>query len=73
MALLDGNTAQRRQAMAEIKELRTKLNMTQTEFAEHFHIKIDTLRMWEQGVNKCPQHVKWMLQRIIELERLEKL
>ena len=52
----------------EVKKLRSVTGMTQTDFALYFHIKIDTLRMWEQGVNRCPRHTLWMLQHIIELE-----
>lgn len=52
----------------DIKELRTQIGMTQSEFARHFHMNIDTLRAWEQGVNRIPEHIMWMVHRILELE-----
>jgi len=33
----------------DVKEIRTKLNMTQEEFAGRFGFSINTLRHWEQG------------------------
>jgi putative transcriptional regulator len=31
-----------------VKELRTKLHLTQREFASQYHINLETLRNWEQ-------------------------
>lgn len=31
-----------------VKELRTKLHLTQREFAAQYHINLETLRNWEQ-------------------------
>jgi putative transcriptional regulator len=37
------------QADIDVKAIRTKLNMTQEEFAWRFGFSINTLRHWEQG------------------------
>ncbi len=33
----------------DVKAIRTKLDMTQEEFAGHFGFSVNTLRHWEQG------------------------
>jgi putative transcriptional regulator len=33
----------------DVRRIRTKLGMTQTEFAREFGFSVDTLRHWEQG------------------------
>lgn len=35
-----------------IKELRTKLILSQTEFAELLHISFTTVSRWEQGIHE---------------------
>ncbi len=37
----------------DVAALRRKLSMTQKEFAEAFHLNLETLRNWEQG-NRAP-------------------
>jgi putative transcriptional regulator len=36
-------------AHIDVKAIRTRLNMTQEEFAERFGFSVNTLRHWEQG------------------------
>lgn len=55
-----------------VKEMRVLTGLSQTDFANKFHIKIDTLRMWEQGVNKTPEHSRYMIERILQLEGIIK-
>jgi len=40
-----------------IKELRTKANMTQKEFAEYFGFAKRTVEAWEGGTRKCSDAV----------------
>jgi putative transcriptional regulator len=35
-----------------VRALRTKLNMTQEEFARRFHLPLGTVRDWEQGAHR---------------------
>ncbi len=43
--------------MEEIKTIRKNLNLTQAAFAEKFKFSQRQVQAWEQGVNKCPEHV----------------
>lgn len=52
----------------EIQLIRKSLGMTQSQFAQYFHINVDTLRMWEQGVNRTSESALYMVKRILELE-----
>jgi DNA-binding transcriptional regulator YiaG len=47
LPLTPGQLAQMRR-VSRVKVLRQRLGMTQTEFAEAFHLPITTLRDWEQ-------------------------
>ena len=53
---------------SEVKELRTRLGMSQSQFASYFHLNISTLQMWEQGVNHTPPMTVYLLNRVVELE-----
>lgn len=44
-----------------IKELRESTGLSQSQFAEKFHIPVGTLQHWEQGVRKPPEYVLYML------------
>lgn len=52
----------------EIKELRKKTGLSQSMFAQKFHIGIRTLQSWECGARKAPGYVVFMIARIIDLE-----
>ena len=51
-----------------IKSIREDLGMSQSEFAEHFGINIDTLQNWEQGRSRTPEYVFNLLFKIFDLE-----
>ena len=51
-----------------VKDLREKTGLSQSKFALKFHLNVSTLRTWEQGVRVCPEHVLYMMTRILELE-----
>ena len=48
-----------------IKELRESTGLSQSQFAEKFHIPVGTLQHWEQGVRKPPEYVLYMLYELI--------
>ena len=54
--------------MVEVKQIRTYMGLSQSKFANYFHINISTLQMWEQGINKTPESTLFMIKRILELE-----
>ncbi len=45
----------RLQRVARVRSLRRALALTQTQFAERFHIPVGTLRDWEQGRSEPDQ------------------
>lgn len=51
-----------------VKEMRALTGLSQSNFAEKFHIKVDTYRMWEQGVNPVPVYVSFMIETILRYE-----
>ncbi len=51
-----------------IKEYRTRMGLSQTQFAAKFCINIGTLRSWEQGVNRCPEYVLCLFDRVTAYE-----
>lgn len=48
-----------------IKELRESTGLSQSKFAEKYHIPVGTLQHWEQGVRKPPEYVVYMLNIIL--------
>ncbi len=47
----DGQLARARRA-PNVRALREKLNLTQEEFANRFHLPLGTVRDWEQGAHR---------------------
>ena len=47
------------------REIRKRLNLTQEEFAERFHLRLGTIRDWEQG-KKQPDSAARVLLWVIE-------
>jgi putative transcriptional regulator len=47
-ALTTPSTGSLRRSAINVKELRTKLNLTQKEFSTQYHINLETLKNWEQ-------------------------
>jgi len=54
--------------MGTIKELRARSGLSQAKFAELYHFKVDTLRKWEYRINKTPEHVLYMLSRLVDID-----
>ena len=52
--------------MNEIKNLREKTGLSQSKFAEKYHINISTLRHWEQNVQKVPEYYLYLLKNEVE-------
>ena len=48
-----------------IKELRKITGLSQSKYADKYHINLDTLQNWEQGRTKTPGMVLYLLERII--------
>jgi putative transcriptional regulator len=53
-----------------ILELRQKTGLSQSKFANRFHLNVRTVQQWEQGTRKAPDYVIWLIARVIELEEL---
>ena len=51
-----------------ILDLRKRTGLSQSQFAKTFHIQLRTLQSWEQGWRITPDHVLYMVQRILDLE-----
>ena len=51
-----------------VKELRIKTGLSQSKFAEKFHINKGTLANWEQGIRNPPEHVLYMIETILKHE-----
>lgn len=47
--------------MNQIKEERTKMGLTQREFADLTGIPYRTIQSWEGGQRKCPDYVERLL------------
>ena len=51
-----------------VKSLRMLTGLSQSDFSSKFDIKVDTYRMWEQGVNPTPKYVLKMIETILKYE-----
>ena len=52
-----------------ITEIIKCTGLSQSEFAKKFHIQLKTLQSWEQGYRNTPEHILFMIQKILELEK----
>lgn len=57
--------------MPTIKELRERTGLSQSKFAALFHINLQTLQTWEQGVHKTPEYVIYLIDKLIAYEHLD--
>ena len=48
-----------------IKELRRLTGLSQSKFAEKYHLNKYSLQEWEQGRRKTPEFLLYLLERII--------
>lgn len=51
-----------------IKELRKRTGLSQSKFAERFHLSMRTLQRWEQNQNELQEAIVYMINRILDLE-----
>jgi DNA-binding transcriptional regulator YiaG len=51
-----------------IKELRTRTGMSQSQFADFFHIPKQTLQNWEQGRRECPEYLLKLIEYKLKKE-----
>ncbi len=51
----------------DVKNIRAKMNMSQTQFASAFGISVSTLRHWERG-DRVPQGPALVLLNVVEKE-----
>lgn len=51
-----------------IKEIREQTSLSQSQFAKKFHLTIRVVQSWEQGKRNTPEHVLYMVQKILEYE-----
>ena len=49
-----------------IKELRQLTGLSQSKFANKYHLNVHTLQEWERGRFDAPEHVLYLLERIIK-------
>ena len=49
-----------------IREMRTELGDTQSEFADRYHIPFRTIQNWETGVRKPPEYIMSLLERQVK-------
>ncbi len=54
----------RAQRVPDVRTLRRRLNLTQTQFADTFHLALGTVRDWEQGRNQPDSAAKALLKVI---------
>lgn len=45
-----------------VREMRNQLGLTQSEFAERYHIPFRTIQNWETGTRKPPEYLLYLLQ-----------
>ena len=50
----------------EIREMRTELGDTQSEFANRYHIPFRTIQNWETGVRKPPEYIISLLEHQVK-------
>lgn len=51
-----------------IKELRDKMGLSQSKFADYIGIPVRTLQTWEQGSRTPPEYVMGLIERVMRLE-----
>ena len=53
-----------------IKELRNRTGLSQSKFANKFHLSVKTLQRWECNQTKTPEHIIFMINFILDLEEI---
>ena len=52
----------------EIRALREKMGLSQSEFSKYFGIPVGSVRNWEQGLSNPPAYVVDLIYRVRSLE-----
>lgn len=52
-----------------IKDLRNATSLSQTKFADAYHIPVKNIQNWEQGTRKPPTYLIYLLKRCVELDK----
>lgn len=52
-----------------IKDLRNATGLSQTKFADAYHIPVKNIQNWEQGARKPPTYLIYLLKRCVELDK----
>lgn len=52
-----------------IKDLRNATGLSQTKFADAYHIPVKNIQNWEQGTRKPPTYLIYLLKRCVELDK----
>lgn len=53
-----------------IKEIRTKTNLSAQKFGDKYGIPLRTIQDWERGERKPPEYVVDLLNRVVEMESI---
>lgn len=56
----------------QLKEIRQELGLSQSKFAQKFHVPLSTYIHWEVGMRKPPKYIIYMIQYILQLEERER-
>lgn len=51
-----------------IKDLRIATGLSQTQFANAYHIPVKNIQNWEQGTRKPPSYIIFLLFRCVEFD-----
>lgn len=51
-----------------VKEMRVKMGLSQSKFANYLGVPIATLQTWEQGIHNPPEYVLLLIERVLKLE-----
>ena len=54
--------------LLDITKLRTMTRLSQSKFAERYHLSINTLKKWEQGQRPIPEWYLWVLNELFKYE-----
>ena len=52
----------------KIIELRKRTGLSQSKFANRFHLNVRTVQQWEREARKAPDYVVWLIERVMDLE-----
>lgn len=53
-----------------IVELRKRSGLSQSQFAERYHLGLRALQAWEQGRRNCPDSILYLVGRVMDLEKV---